>query len=401
MRAALAAELVWLNGPVALTILNAMLDRLDKAQKSGAASAAPVLLEKAFPEIFAAAFESDKEEFFEQVKMLADIGWLSLKLDKRKPGHAGYELNPRVAIADESAVRAHLHRLARALSYAEVWRDAVLRGLIASEDGLTCACRFVIEIDGHTPDEIVTRLNVLHELNGQPLLLREVAARLFWGMSKVLDKREAMVSAILGTGECPFPQAPVMLQAYLPADGFDSVLFIENQTTFETAVRSKLPAFDRLALVFGAGFRAGAKRLRMFNGFSLYFSANGDLARPAISKFEDWLAGASDMPSFFWGDLDYSGLHILKALRDVFENTQAWIPGYSPMLAALSVGDHHSPLAADKGGQAPLSRTGCSFADAILLPTVTEAQGFVDQESVDFPAAFGRHDGSRGLGVLG
>ncbi|MBT4075489.1 MAG: hypothetical protein HOE78_02800, partial [Gammaproteobacteria bacterium] len=29
-------------------------------------------------------------------------------------------------------------------------------------------------------------------------------------------------------------------------------------------------------------------------------------------------------PVWFWGDLDYSGMAILKVLRQRFENVQAW-----------------------------------------------------------------------------
>ena len=90
--------------------------------------------------------------------------------------------------------------------------DDVVRDLV---------CRARIEIPGRTPAEVVAQLKLLPSLRDEPLLLREVSARLFWGLSKVLDKRQALVAALLGLDECPFPEMPVQLQAWLPGGGFE------------------------------------------------------------------------------------------------------------------------------------------------------------------------------------
>lgn len=54
-----------------------------------------------------------------------------------------------------------------------------------------------------------------------------MSSQLFWGMSKVLDKRQEFVAALLGVDECPLPESPIQLQAP-PLAGYRGALFIEN-----------------------------------------------------------------------------------------------------------------------------------------------------------------------------
>jgi hypothetical protein len=105
-------------------------------------------------------------------------------------------------------------------------------------------------------------------------------------MSKVLDNRAGLVNAILRTDECPFPETPIQLQVYLPLGGFSGVLFIENQVTFERAIRSQNPIFSKLALVFESGFKSSAVRLRSSLSASIYISTLGDYNRTSYGYFE-------------------------------------------------------------------------------------------------------------------
>jgi hypothetical protein len=73
-------------------------------------------------------------------------------------------------------------------------------------------------------------------------------------------------------------------------------------------------------------------------------------------------------------------MHILCAMRGSFPELTAWQPGYLPMRDALLSGEGHSPEAADKSGQVPLTETGCAFADNQLLPAMVACRKFVDQE---------------------
>jgi hypothetical protein len=228
--------------------------------------------------------------------------------------------------------------------------------------------------------EVVARLNELRALQNEPLLLREVSSRLFWGMSKVLDKRQALVAALLELDECPFPESPVQLQVFLPVAGFCGVLFIENLMAYDRAMKSGSTAFDGLALAFASGFKGSAQRLRTPEGCSLFFSDQGGDTRDLRDKFKAWLFGKEPQSAYFWGDLDWAGMRILAAMRASFSNLTAWQPGYAAMLQALQEGRGHSPEAAEKQGQKALVRTGCAYADGHLVPALLDTGHFVDQE---------------------
>lgn len=291
-----------------------------------------------------------------------------------------YERNPRLQVLNEQALRAAIGRQTRIKAPNELWREAVTAHLVADEPIKEIVARYRIEIPGRTAEQLVRQLGQLSNLRDEPLLLREVSARLFWGLSKVLDGRQALVAAVLGVEDCPFPEMPVQLQVFLPPAGFDGALFIENQATFEQATRDSSGRYARLALVFASGFKGSAKRLRTPAGASVYFASHGSLDEFLVTQFLDWLWRDEELPVWFWGDLDFSGMRILAALRAVFSNLNAWEPGYLPMLARLDQGEGHSPEAGGKEGQLCLQRTGCEFADTKLLPALIASGFFVDQE---------------------
>ena len=93
-----------------------------------------------------------------------------------------------------------------------------------------------------------------------------------------------------------------------------------------------------------------------------------------------WLA--EDLPCYFWGDLDFAGIGILKALRHSLPGLSAWQPGYHPMLAMLENGEGHTAQQARKTGQTDPVATGCPLCDRVLLPALRQSQRFIDQESV-------------------
>lgn len=90
-------------------------------------------------------------------------------------------------------------------------------------------------------------------------------------------------------------------------------------------------------------------------------------------------SGWSD-PRIFWGDLDWSGMGILRAMRQSFPAIEAWPKGYEPMLHHLQNGQGHAPYEADKQGQNPVSSTGCPYADEQLVPALCGTGAFIDQE---------------------
>lgn len=278
-------------------------------------------------------------------------------------------------------IREATGRPERQRSSVERWRDAINANLDAPDEVKRVVGDYCIDMPDRDMAQIVERLNALKGMAAMPLLLREVSARLFWGMSKVLDNRTGLVAALLGLDECPFPESPVQLQVYLPQGGFGGVLFIENQMSFEQAIRSQTITFRELALVYASGFKGSAARLRTPGAASLYFSRRGEMGDDLMDYFESWLFGKDGtVPVYFWGDLDWSGMRILSAMRTNFPTMQAWQPGYTPMLQSLLEGFGHSPEAADKRGQKSIGQVGCGYADTQLLPALGAIGRFVDQE---------------------
>jgi len=374
-------EPLWLRASGVLQFLNHLVDRLDAADAQGKSLVRAVKLDaKSFPALFKAPLEEVRERHWACLQQMGAWGWIELKMDRQLPGRAPYECNPRVAVRNEAAIRRVTERPERVRPYGELWREAVGAFLEVDDSVKETVARMKVEIPGRTAEDVVRRLSLLPSLVDEPLLLREVSARLFWGLSKVLDGRQQLVAAILRQDECPFPEMPVQLQVFLPRRGFSGVLFIENQATFEQATRDATGRYDSLGLVFASGFKGGAKRLRSPTGASVYFAAYGSLEEKDASRFLGWLRAGIQLPSWFWGDLDFAGMRILANLRTVFEGLGAWQPGYGPMLERLERGEGHSPTEAGKGGQQVIDQTGCSLADTQLIPALIKWREFVDQE---------------------
>ena len=374
---------LWLIAEGIRELLNLLVNRLDSAEQRGSATSQSVALtEKTWPTLHGSPFESRKEELWEHVIEMCRWGWLQVKPERALTSASGYALAPRVTVLNEAAVREAVNRPQRVKSSVERWRNAVDASLDAS-DAVKCVVgEFCIDMPDHSMDEVVQQLNGLPSFSDQQMLLREVSAQLFWGMSKVLDKRQGLVAALLNMDECPFPESPIQLQVYLPAGGYSAVLFIENLMTFEQACRVADKAFAALALVYASGFKGSAKRLRMPGGCSLFYAGTGALGGEIKQLFEEWLLGNTDptSPVYFWGDLDFSGMRILSAMRSTFPRLTAWEPGYALMLQELLDGRGHSPEAAEKAGQRLIERTGCLYADHQLIPALKTQGRFVDQE---------------------
>lgn len=372
---------LWLTEAGASHLLNYLLDKLDAADVQGRPLVRAIRLDaKSFPALYKATLEEERERLWGQVKQLVAWGWLELKLDKLKPGQAEYESNPRVTIKNEEKLRLVTGRLERARSAGELWREAVY-GLPGLDTPLKEAIsRMRLEVPGRTADAVAKQLALLPTMVSEPLLLREVSARLFWGLSKVLDGRQQLVATMLQAEECPFPEMPVQLQVFLPDGGFTGVLLIENLATFEQATRAGASRYENLALVFVAGFKGSARRLRSATGASVYFASHGSVDAKYVNKFLVWLRAGASMPCWFWGDLDYAGMRILAALRETFNDITAWEPGYAPMLELLLSEQGHPPESAFKSGQQAIATTGCSYADLKLIPAMVQTGDFVDQE---------------------
>lgn len=374
---------LWLFTEDIRELLHLLIDRLDSAEQRGSATSQSIALtEKTWPTLNASPFESRKEELWEHVIEMCRWGWLQVKPASALKSASGYASAPRVTVLNEVAVREAVNRPERIKSSVERWRNAVDTGLDASDAVKRAVGEFCIDMPDHSMDEVVQQLNKLKSFADHPMLLREVSAQLFWGMSKVLDKRQGLVAGLLSMNECPFPESPIQLQVYLPVGGYSTVLFIENLITFEQARRAMGKPFAGHALVYASGFKGSAKRLRIADRCSLYYAGTGALDSESKLHFEEWLFGKAALacPVYFWGDLDFSGMRILAAMRSTFPRLTAWVPGYALMLQELLTGRGHSPEAAEKAGQRHIEKTGCPYADDHLIPALKMHGKFVDQE---------------------
>lgn len=364
------------------SFLGRLVDRIDAAELRGASKAQSVPLNiRTWPELVDARFESDKEVLWAEVCQLHVRGWIRVTPEAAARSASGYARDVRISVLDPQEVRAAVGRAERVKSASERWRDAVNEHLEGPNEAKQVVGAHCIELVGRSMADVVQRLNELHRFKDQPLLLREVSARLFWGMSKVLDGRQRLVAGVLGQPECPFPESPIQLLVQLPVSKLRGALFIENQMSFEQAIRSGSALLDGMALVYTSGFKGSAQRLRRAEGASIYYSHRVAVTSDCQVAFESWLyAKAEGPPAYFWGDLDWSGMGILKTLRKSFPNMQAWPEGYNPMLQSLLEGQGHAPHEADKQGQISVVLTGCPYADAQLIPALRSTGNFVDQE---------------------
>ena len=363
----------WLaDEPGIQALLAAVLDRFDR-QPGDSREKAIVLW--AVPQLPALERnDAGADQVWAFVNQLVRAGVLEIRAGRRNPYDPPWQ-GARLAFppSSENILRAWLGRAA-VESATLTWRRAVEAQSHRFPGGMAALAARRIPIEGRSPAEVVDAFVRIGEC-AQAYTLRQLSALCFWGDSKVLDDRAELVAAL-------FPQLqvrerPIVVAAHLP-ETVSAVLFIENQDTYTTACEGVPVAVRDHALVYIAGFRGTASRIRNRDGARLHFAGPGlDAQR---RHFENWwfMDEGEALPTFFWGDLDFAGMQIFKSLRARFANTRAWKPGYLPMLASVAArtnpadgGDAHRQVD-------PLS-TGCAFADDELLPAI-RLHGFLHQE---------------------
>lgn len=370
-----------LNEPLVRRVLTRVLDRLDAQPQAERTHSIRINLDAGTaPEIHAADSLSARAVAWASIDGAVAAGWTTIGYRKHRRHGAREEREPYLDFdwpdAVEELMREKLSRPRKATSYASQWRIRLTQqNLPISATSLAKLLAAPIEISTRSIDEVLSRFLSIRELAREPLLLREVSSRVFWGLSKILDGRADVVAALLDNDECPFAEQPIVLNVHV-STGPNAFLFIENLVAFE-----RLKAGGNLsdmALIFSSGFRGTAGRLRRANGCSAYYSRAS--SPTAVVAFEGMLFSAVDIPAYFWGDLDYAGMAILASLRTIFPSVQAWKPGYEPMLARLKAGDGHSPGESGKERQRAIEATGCTYADEELLPALRATGAFLDQE---------------------
>ncbi len=368
----------WLDDvPEIRALLAEFLDRLDRKAEGGSQQLRPIKVEpKRFPALFRNDADADRQWVL--LKSLHDTV-LEIEVDRKRAPYDAEYIGARVGLiaAAEDTLRRWLDR-PRVSPYAVRWREEVARHAGSFADAGAALAARPIQLPGKTAAEVAAAFARAAEHANAGLSLRQLSARCFWGHSKFLDDRAELLAALLPSLRLQ-PRA-IVVNVFLP-EQIDGVLFIENQDSYVRAVGGSPDAARSLALVFAAGFRGSALRIRSRDGASLHYHAASTDERRAI--FESWWFDSVDgLPAWFWGDLDYSGVAILKALRGRFGDVRAWEPGYAPMLQIMQAGGGHAREVADKEDQSHPGITGCAYADHVLLAAIQQHAVFVDQEAV-------------------
>lgn len=355
------------------SILHRLIDKADAGRMRLQLKCGP----KETPELYDFADQYLVELVWDDLKQLAHMGVLELKLKRQRSGYNEYDEGRIDLIYEaEGTVRKWLQRPGFDPQY-HLWSAALSKYEHVFEDQGDALKQNVLHFPGRSYNQLAAAFAQVAQELLRPLTLRRLSAKCFWGDSKFLDHSENLIRATYPSLSHNIRPRPVLLPVFLP-NQFTEVLFVENQDTFLALVER---ADERLALVNTGGFRGTTQRVR--EPGQAIFSYVGDASDMSKHAFEQFWLGQNPLDSFFWGDLDYSGLQILAALRQPFPGVQAWSPGYKPMLDFLNAGQGHVFTAAQKARQVKPDIVGCDFADYVLLPAIEQQQGFVDQELVD------------------
>lgn len=204
-----------------------------------------------------------------------------------------------------------------------------------------------------------------------------VSAQHILGSSKVLSRLPLATLRLLGVDR--LPSTPRYLVVAGPPQPL-AVLFIENATSFEMAVKAGLDAQVALVAAYGYGLNMMSDSSA---GLALLESVRSKgcevLSRSGGGHSLDQLFGHPRM--FFWGDLDREGLRIAMALKQHLPQME--LSGlYAPMrrLVAQPESSHPYTGLSGKALQSPWTATGNQLLDDLASSCEVRA---VDQEAVN------------------
>ncbi len=381
---------------------------LAKAERSTAQGPVRLPLDrKAAPELHDAVDADEIQLLRMQLDDLCATGWVALLLEAPRAFASFSDRKPRLELCDFDALAAWAGYTPQAQRWRQQWRTHLAAHWAAHPEEAPVDPAAVLDhlarsplvpMEGLPLEEATRSLSTLTALcrSGRPIAVREASARAFQGRSKLLDHREELLR-LLGCVPGQFTEAPIQLLLAPPssathdgrASAFNDVLFVENLVTFEHMADVRSSAWMGSLLVYAAGFRGSARRLRSRAGCRLYLRTPASAA--SLPAIESWLfeplvderSGVPVPPVYFFGDLDHAGMQILASLREVFPDASAWRPGYMQLASLLAAGAGHLPELAAKAQQTDPGRTGCAYADDALLPLLRSHGRFIDQEAVD------------------
>ncbi|HEY4366377.1 MAG TPA: hypothetical protein VGN07_04025 [Steroidobacteraceae bacterium] len=366
---------IWLaDEPEIRALLGVVLDRFD--QQSGDSRARPITVPVARYVPSLASNNSAADRTWGFINDLQRAGVLSIRASRRGPyDPAWHGAKLGFAPPSEMLLRGWLGRPAEESAMLQ-WRRAVEQYSASFPGGTATLLTRRIPVAGCSPEDVVGALARLGKIQ-VPATLRQLSTFAFRGDSKILDDRADLIAALFP--RLQIRERPLVVAVHLP-ERIEGLLFIENQDTYTSAVAGQPAATLNHALVYMAGFRGAAVRIRESDGACLHFGGPGRASRSM--DFERYWFGADPWTGTlgFWGDLDFAGMQILKSLRGRFGDVVAWQPGYLPMLDDLC--RCGQPRSSDEPrGQVDPGFTGCHFADTQLLPAMRD-HGFWHQERI-------------------
>lgn len=367
----------WLaDEPEIQSLLHAVLDRFDQQAGETRLQRLYFSAEKFLPAL--KQLDEEADQLWQFIQALEKVHLLTIKHGKRGPYDADWKGARLAFMPDaEETLRDWLAR-PRIEPALLGWRKTVEKHAAKFPRGIEPLLKRCISVPGYDDEQVITTLAQLGEIT-TPYTLRQLSSRLFSGDSKRLDSREDLILALFP--ELPLKARALVVSIHLP-EVCHGVLFIENQDTYALALTGSLPNTQDLALVYAAGFRCGAERIRDREAALLHYHDNGN----DRTNFESWWFDSEAQapgPLYFFGDLDFSGMAILAAHRQRFGEVNAWQPGYDVLLDLLRNGAGHTAEATDKDQQADPVVTGCHYADQTLLPAM-RGLGFIDQEAYTY-----------------
>jgi len=372
---------VWLSEqPDIVSLLNQFLDKLDKKPSDQWVQLPAVTVnEKTLPGLFVQGERADHVWIL--LKSLAqDYDMLNIRLHKKRNPLDPEYFNARVQLETgaEDLLRHWLKRPYKT-PLLHRWRNAVEAAAACFPGDTAKLSSRPISLSDKTAEQIVQAFVKITGYQRRELTLRQLSAVCFWGRSKFLDGRRDLIVSLFP--DLKLKSRPVVVNVYLPRQ-IAGVLFIENQDSYTCAMQGHPYEVNNLALVYSGGFKSSALRIRDRGGVSLH------LTGPGVNEHRDefewcWHQAQSEgWPLWFWGDLDYAGMNILKRLINRFPSLRAWQPGYQTLLQHLS--SRYGYAGGDENGtsQTDPGFTGCTDADEYLLPALRRYGLFVDQEIV-------------------
>jgi hypothetical protein len=382
-----------LNEKLASRLLGIALDRLDRMAPEDRTNAVRIPIdERTAPEIFRPETNADREIAWHMLDVLAADGIGTIEYRKAARHGSREDRRPVFDVSTapgiEERLRVFYGRPRPGLGYSEEWRSLVVSSDL-DEGAKAAIAELPLLIKGRSANDVFCGLMSIRERHdpSESIYIREVSSRAFWGLSKILDGRTDLVAALLGLPECPYPSQPIHLNVYF-AGGCSWMLFVENKTSFERAIRDarealvhgRASAYFGAALIYCGGFMGTSGRLRKPSGSRTFYCLDEVSKASEVAKFDAVFYGDAEIEVAFWGDLDPAGMAILSSLRSSFPLARAWEPGYAHMLARLNAGEGHDPDESRKSGQKPIASTGCPYADGLLIPALVKHERFVDQE---------------------